>query len=176
MHKAILTAAVTLMAAVIAPVTAAAGEDGLNDLQIAHIAYTAGQIDIGYAEIAVAKTKNVAVRAFAETMLRDHKAVNEAAGALLAKLGVSPEDNPTSQTLLNNAAAKRAELSALDGAAFDKAYAGNELAYHQFVNRTLEETLIPATQNQELKDLLKSGLTTFKGHERHAETLVAKLK
>lgn len=155
---------------------ASAEDNGLNDLQIAHIAYTAGQIDIANAEQALAISENADVRAFAETMLRDHKAVNEAAGALLAKLGVSPEDNATSQALLKDANKKRAARAMLKGAAFDKAYAENELAYHQFVNKTLEETLIPATQNQELKDLLKSGLKTFREHEHHAETLVGKLK
>lgn len=174
MFKPFLTAA-AILAAAIAPAAANAGEGGPNDLEIAHIAYTAGEIDIGYAEIAVAKTANKDVRAFADTMLRDHKAVNEAAGALLAKLGAAPQDNATSQTLLKGAEAKRAELAALKGAAFDRAYAENELAYHRFVNKTLEETLIPATDNAELKALLESGLKTFRVHEGHAEALVKSL-
>src|SRR3546814_575802 len=37
-----------------------------NDAQIAHIAYTAGQIDIAAGKQALAKSKNKAVRAFAE--------------------------------------------------------------------------------------------------------------
>ena len=47
-----------------------------NDAQVAHIAYTAGQIDIDAAQ-SLQKSKNKEVRAFAEDMLRDHKAVNE---------------------------------------------------------------------------------------------------
>lgn len=175
MFKPFLTAA-AMLAAAFAPAAANAVESGPNDLEIAHIAYTAGQIDIGYAEIAVARTANKGVRAFADTMLRDHKAVNEAAGALLARLGVAPQDNATSQTLLEGAEAKRAELAALKGPAFDRAYAENELAFHQFVNKTLEETLIPATDNAELKALLESGLKTFRAHEGHAGTLVKSLQ
>lgn len=176
MFARLLTAAAMFAAATFAPFSANAGSGALNDLQIAHIAYTAGEIDIANAEQALGISKNEDVRNFAETMLRDHRAVNEAAGALLAKLGAAPEDNATSQTLLKNAAEKRAQLAALKGKAFDKAYAENELAYHQFVNKTLEETLIPATQNQELKELLKTGLKTFRVHEGHAESLVKKLQ
>ncbi len=161
--------------AVLGASAANAEDGGLNDMQIAHIAYVAGQIDIQYAEIAMKRSHNADVRAFAETMLRDHKSVNDAALALLEKLGATPEDNPTSKSLLASAAAKRAELKALKGAAFDRAYAANELSYHQFVNKTVEGTFIPAAQNAEFKDLLGVALATFKVHESHAEKLVKKL-
>ena len=39
-----------------------------NDAQIAHIAYTAGLIDIRAAELALQKSKNKEVRDFAENM------------------------------------------------------------------------------------------------------------
>ena len=54
-----------------------------NDAQIAHIAYTAGQLDIEAAELAKKKSKNKDVLAFAADMERDHKAVNEKALALV---------------------------------------------------------------------------------------------
>jgi putative membrane protein len=62
----------------------------LSDQQIAHIAYTAGQLDISAAEQAKEKSSNKDVRAFADDMERDHKAVNEKALALVKKLGVTP--------------------------------------------------------------------------------------
>ena len=43
--------------------------------QIAHIAYTAEQIDIAAADLAQKKTSNNAVKAFANETLRDHAAV-----------------------------------------------------------------------------------------------------
>src|SRR5436305_11843892 len=102
-----------------------------NDAQIAHIAYTAGQIDIEAAEQAKKKSRNKDVLAFAADMERDHKAVNDKALALVKKLGVTPEDNDTSKALTKQAADKRAELANLSGAAFDKAYIDNEVAYHK---------------------------------------------
>ena len=147
-----------------------------TDPQIAHIAYTAGQIDIKAAEQALGKSQNKDVKAFAEVMVRDHEAVNKQALALLDKLKVKPEDNDTSKSLADAASKKLEELSQLSGAAFDKAYAENEVAYHQTVNGALEKTLIPSAQNGELKSLLQTGLKLFKEHEKHAVKLVSELK
>ena len=147
-----------------------------TDPQIAHIAYTAGQLDIEAAKQALSKSKNKDVRGFAEDMVRDHTAVNDKALALVKKLNVTPEDNGTSRALTKQAADKRAELSKLNGADFDKAYAANEVAYHTTVNGALETTLIPSATNPELRSLLQTGLQIFQGHQQHAEQVAAALK
>jgi putative membrane protein len=146
-----------------------------TDPEIAHIAYTAGVIDIEAAKQALAKTKNKDVRAFAEDLARDHEAVNKQALDLCKKLNVAPADNDTSKSLVKAAETKRAELAKLSGAAFDKAYIDNEVAYHKTVNDALQNTLIPSASNQELKDLLTTGLKIFQGHQQHAELLAASL-
>ena len=92
------------------------------------------------------------------------------------KLNVTPEDNDMSKSLVKQADEERAKLDKLDGAAFDKAYAENEVAYHHTVNTALANTLIPSTTNQELKNLLTTGLKIFQGHEQHARTLASSLK
>jgi putative membrane protein len=109
-------------------------------------------------------------------MVRDHEAVNKQALALVKKLNVTPEDNDTSRTFSKQASDKLAELSKLNGAAFDKAYVANEVAYHKAVNNALETQLIPSATNAELKSLLQTGLKIFQGHEQHAEHVAADLK
>jgi putative membrane protein len=116
-----------------------------------------------------------AVKTFSDEMVRDHTAVNQKALALLDKLKVKQEDNDTSKSLAGAAAKKRQELSKLSRAAFDKAYAQNEVAYHQTVNGALETTLIPSAKNGELKNLLETGLKLFQEHQKHAEHLVSEL-
>jgi putative membrane protein len=116
------------------------------------------------------------VRAFASDMVRDHTAVNKKALALVKKLGVKPQDNDTSRQLNKQASEKRAQLSKLTGSAFDKAYIDNEVAYHKTVNDALQNTLIPSASNQELKDLLTTGLKIFQGHQQHAEQVAAEFK
>ena len=147
-----------------------------TDPQIAHIAYTAGVIDIAAAKQALQKASNKQVKAFAQDMVRDHEAVNKQALDLVKKLKVTPEDNDTSRTLSKNAADKLAELGKLSGAAYDKAYVANEVAYHKAVNGALETQLIPSASNAELKSLLQTGLKIFQGHQQHAEQVAAKLK
>ncbi|MBL0375184.1 DUF4142 domain-containing protein [Rhizobium sp. KVB221] len=155
---------------------ASAHDAKLSDPQIAHIAYSAGQIDVTAAEQALKKSKNPDVIAFAKTMERDHKAVNEQALALVKKLNVTPEDNPVSQSLSTQASKELTTLGALDGAAFDKAYVENEVAYHKAVNGALKDTLIPSAHNAELKSLLETGLTLFQEHQMHAEHLASQVK
>jgi putative membrane protein len=125
---------------------------------------------------ATSLSENDAVRDFAQTMIRDHTAVNDAAGTLIAELNVTPQDNNLSRALVAGAADKRAELSGLSGISFDCAYATNELGYHQIVNQTIAETFLPVVTVAPLKDLLTDALATFKQHEGHAESMVAGLQ
>ncbi|WP_342724917.1 DUF4142 domain-containing protein [Bradyrhizobium sp. B097] len=148
----------------------------LTDPQIAHIAYTAGVIDINAAKQAETKASNKDVKAFAKDMARDHEAVNKQALDLVKKLKVTPEDNDTSKALSKQAADKLAELGKLKGSAYDKAYIDNEVAYHKTVNAALETQLIPSASNPELKSLLQTGLKIFQGHEQHAEHVAASMK
>ncbi|MGJ4926578.1 DUF4142 domain-containing protein [Bradyrhizobium sp. HKCCYLS2038] len=148
----------------------------LSDPQIAHIAYTAGEIDIKAAKQALDKASNKEVKEFAQGMVRDHEAVNKQALDLVKKLKVTPEDNDTSRALSKQASEKLTELGKLKGAAFDKAYIANEVAYHKTVNGALETQLIPSASNSELKELLQTGLKLFQGHEQHAEHVAADLK
>lgn len=158
------------MATVLAFSTGAAAQaTGPTDPQIAHVAYTAGEIDIAAAKQALAKSKSKQVRDFAKSMVRDHAAVNEKALSLVKELGVTPESNPTSTALSTQGANKLAELAKLDGRAFDRAYVQNEVAYHQTVNDALRKTLIPNADNARLRGLLETGLKLFQEHQLHAE-------
>jgi len=159
-----------------APASAADQAAKPTDPQIAHVAYTAGQLDIAAAQQALNKSKNQDVRAFAQQMVGDHTAVNDQALALVKKLNVTPEDNPTSKNLTQQAEATRNKLASLNAAAFDKAYVDNEVAYHKTVNTALSDTLIPEAQNAELKALLQKNLTLFQTHQKHAEELAGQLK
>jgi putative membrane protein len=155
--------------------TAAATPAKLTDPEIASVAVTADQIDIDYAAIAKKISKNKAVLEFAATMAKDHGNVNKQAVALAKKLGVTPKDNPTTQSLLAQAATTKDMLNSKTGADFDKAYIDNEVAYHKAAIGVVENTLIPDATNPELKSLLQSALPIFKGHLEHAEKIQADL-
>jgi len=148
----------------------------LNDLEIAHAAYVADNIDIQYAHLALALSTNPDIHEFARTMIRDHEAVNDQALALLEKLGVEAQDNFLSQKLIADSKGIIDTLSQLRGAEFDKAYADNELSYHKAVNGLVADAFIPNIENAEVKALFEAGLEIFKQHEKHAAMMVENLK
>ena len=166
-------AATTLLVAASAAVMAADKNPAdLNDLEIAHVAYTADNIDIRYAHLALALSTNPEIHEFANTMIRDHSAVNEKALALLKKLKAAPQDNFLSQQLNRQAETTIKKMSKLRGNSFDRAYAENELGYHKAVNGLVGDAFIPNIENAEVKALFEVGYGIFKAHENHAEMMV----
>jgi putative membrane protein len=147
MYKPIVIAAGVIIA--LSAIGGGAAAAKLTDPQIAHIVYTADNLDIENAKQALALAK---------------------------KLNITPEDSPTSKSLKHAQDADRKKRDSLSDAAFDKAYADNEVAYHKAVDDALSKTLIPDAQNADLKSLLETGLKLFQDHERDAEKVAKQLK
>jgi putative membrane protein len=158
-----------------APAAAAATAAGPTDPQIAAIVVVANAVDIEAGELARTKSQNAEVKAFAERMIADHTAVNAQASALVAKLRVTPEPNDTSRSLQAGGEATRKKLQALEGAAFDEAYAANEVAYHEAVIHAVDAVLVPNAQNAELKALLLAVRPALQAHLEHARAMHGKL-
>ena len=154
---------------------AAASAQDINDAQIASIVVTANQVDIDAGNFAKTRATNPQVKQFAQQMVTDHTGVNKQATALAAKLKVTPEDNPTSQSLKSGGEANVTKLKTLKGADFDKAYIDHEVEYHQAVLDAVDKTLIPGAKNAELKALLEKTRPAFVAHLEHAKHLQAEL-
>jgi putative membrane protein len=167
-------ASVLLLAA--GNVLAQGAAPGPTDPQIAHIVVTANQVDIDAGKLAESKGSNAEVKAFGKRMVTDHTGVNAQATALVKKLGVKPEDNPTSQSLKKGGEENVKHLQSLKGAAFDKAYIEHEVAYHEQVLDAVDKTLVPNAKNEELKGLIVKVRPAFVAHLEHAKQIQAKLK
>ena len=148
----------------------------LSDAEIASVAVVANQIDISYAEIALEKSKNKEIRAFATRMVIDHNAVIQQAVDLVTKLSVTPKDNAVSQSLLEGAKKTKKSLQKAGKKDFDKTYIDNEVAYHKAVISAVKDLLIPQSDNKELKALLEAVLPALEAHLEHAEMVQMKLK
>ena len=156
--------------------TAALAQGGPSDPQIAHIVVTANQVDIDAGKLAESGGQSADVKAFGKRMVTDHTGVNKEAVALVKKLGVTPEDNPTSESLKKGGEDNLKNLKSLKGAAFDKAYVDHEVAYHQQVLDAVDKVLIPNAKNGELKALLVKVRPAFVAHLDHAKQIQSKLK
>ena len=161
--------------AALAVASGAAFAQAPTDPQIAHIVVTANQVDIDAGRLGEKQAKSPEVKAFARQMITDHSAVNKQAVALATKLKVKPEDNPTSQGLKSGGDANVKKLKALKGAAFDKAYVDQEVAYHQAVLDAIDKVLVPNAQNAELKALILKVRPAIDGHLQHAKMMQAQL-
>ena len=147
-----------------------------TDAQIASIVVTANQVDIDAGKLAEARGASAEVKAFGKQMATDHARVNASAVELVTKLKVTPEDNPTSKALKSGGDKNLATLRGLSGAAFDKAYIANEVAYHQQVLDAVDQVLIPNAKNEELKTLIVKVRPAFVSHLEHARRVQAALK
>ncbi len=164
--------AVALVAPMFVSVTQAAAP---NDAQIAAIVVAANQVDIDAGKLAESKASNADVKAFAHRMVTDHADVNKQAVELVTKLKVTPQDNPTSESLKSDGVKNIAHLKKLSGAAFDKAYIDHEITYHEQVLDAVDKTLIPNAKNEELKALLVKVRPAFVAHTEHAKQVQASL-
>ena len=147
----------------------------VNDAQIAAIVVTANQVDIDAGKLAESRATDPDVKSFGKQMATDHTGVNKQATDLVTNLGVTPEDNATARSLKSGGTENVAQLSKLQGAAFDKAYIAHEVAYHQQVLDALDKTLIPNASNEQLKALLVKVRPAFVAHLEHAKTLQGRL-
>ena len=147
----------------------------INDAQIAHIVVTANQVDIDAGRIAEAKGNSADAKMFGKMMVNDHASVNSQATELAARLKLTPQENPTSQSLKLEGETNVLSLKSLSGPAFDKAYIAHEVEYHQAVVDTLNKMLIPNAQNAELKALLIKAAPAFAAHLEKAKQIQAGL-
>jgi len=176
MKSSIFSFAILLIIAGGAVAQGAAPAAGPNDAQIASIVVTANQVDIDAGKLAEAKGSTPDVKAFGKQMVTDHSGVNQQAVALVTKLKVTPEDNPTSQSLKAGGAENVKNLEKLSGVAFDRAYVDHEVAYHQQVLDAIDKTLIPNAKNEELKALIVKVRPAFVAHLEHAKMIQATLR
>ena len=168
--------ALYLFTAVLGSGIALAWAQGMpTDPQIAAIVVTANQVDIDAGRLAEQKAHGAEVKAFAQRMVTDHTGVNQAAVSLAQKLHLTPQSNPTSESLAEGGKQNIAKLSGLSGEAFDKAYIDHEVAYHESVLDAMDKVLIPGAQNAELKALLVKVRPAFVDHLQHAKMLQSTL-
>ena len=173
--RIIFASALTLAVSAALAQGSPSADAGPTDAQIAHIVVTANQVDINAGKLAESKGSDKEVKGFAKQMVTDHTGVNKQATALVNKLKVKPEDNPTSKSLMSGGADNLKKLKALKGKNFDKAYIDNEVTYHQAVLDAIDKTLVPNAKNEELKGLIVKVRPAFVAHLEHAKMMQASL-
>lgn len=157
-----------------APVPSLHAAQTLNDPTIVAIFDEANTADIESGELAAKWGSTKAIRAFGAMLARDHKAVRQQGRDLAKKLGVTPTP-PTPDDMANEHIAAMKKLKSLKGTAFDRAFLENEVGYHNSVIAAVQNTLLPAIQNAELKRLVVTVAPAFAAHRDAAKNMLDKM-
>ncbi|HEY2898101.1 MAG TPA: DUF4142 domain-containing protein [Gemmatimonadaceae bacterium] len=173
MHVTYLVGALALSVLTLAPAAANARvtRAAVDDPTICAIFDAANTWDVETSDLAVKKGSTKEVRDLAAMFSRDHKAVRQQGRDLVKKLHVTPTP-PKDFALATDHAEAMKTLESTTGKAFDRAYLTHEVAYHKAVIDALNGTLMPATQNAELKDLEVKVGPAFQAHMLAAQRLL----
>jgi len=146
-----------------------------SDANIAAILLAANNTDISYARLAPSRAQSQQVKDFAQQMLTDHTAVNEAVMNLLNRINLNPQDNVTSLDFRDESANRRDILRELEGRAFDTTYMSNEVSYHTKLLAAIDNVLLPAARDPQLKQTISSIRPAVASHLTHAQRVRAAL-
>ncbi len=170
----------TALVAALAIATIAAGRASsqagpkLDDPTIVAIFDNANTWDIATGNLGAKKGTTKEIRDFGAQLVRDHTNVRQQGRDLATKLGVKVPALPKDFQMKKDHDAAMKKLEGLSGPAFDKAFLQNEVDYHKAVIEAVNTTLMPALQNQQVKDLVTKVAPAFKAHEDMAQNLLNK--
>lgn len=134
-----------------------------TDAEIMQIMTTANQAEVDAAKVAMSQAESKEVKDFAKHMQQEHSKNDQQGKSLAKQLKVTPKDHPRASAMKEDAKAKMATLKAAKGKEFDTTYINSQVAMHTQVLDDLQNTLIPAAQNPQLKSFLE----TTRGHVQH---------
>ena len=159
-----------------ASTAAAATKPAIDDPTIVAIFDAANSWDIETGAIAAKKGKTKEVRDFGKMLVHDHTVVRQQGRDLAAKLKVTPTPPGKDFALYQAHLKALQELKHAKGAEFDRVFLQHEVDFHQAVLDAVKGTLLPATQNAELKNLETTVAPAFQGHMMAAQKLLSELK
>lgn len=145
----------------------------ISDANIAAMVLASNNTDISYARLVPSRAQREDVKKFADRMLTDHTGVNTLVTQLLTKLDLAPEDNAISLDMRDESANKRDLMRELSGFTFDSTYMENEVAYHQKFLASIDNQMLPAARNADLRALLSAVRPAVAAHLAHAEQVRA---
>lgn len=147
--------------------TAAAQSHG--DKSFMETASQGNVTEVELAKLALKKSQNPDVRAFAEKMIHDHQMLGKKMAPFMAQAGLKPSIsmNTEHQHLFN-------KLNGLSGAEFDKQYAeAMDKDHHEDLKDFQDE--INSTQNVQLKPVVVEGEKVIAEHTKMADDLAHKV-
>ena len=149
-------------------------QPALDDATIVAIFDNANTADIETGKLAAQRGHTNEVRQFGAMLARDHQMVRQQGRDLALKLGIIPTPPSGEQSAQDHAPAMR-RLSGLQGRGFDSAFLQHEVLFHETTIAAIENTLLPAITNEELRAMVVKVAPAFKAHLDIARNLGVQL-
>jgi putative membrane protein len=143
--------------------TAAASAGATTPAAVLSQLYVANTTEIQLSKLAAKKAVSPKVKQVATKLAADHAKNREEERALARKLNIS-----LTPAALGDAAPESTavppELQGKTGTELDRAFVEHEIKEHQANIEKIQNQLLPATQNAEVKAYLQKTLTAIQGH------------
>lgn len=169
-----MTALLLALGALLGTPPAPPANPALDDATIVAIFDATNGYDIETSQLALQRSHTKAVRDLAQQFKQDHSAVRQQGRDLAKKLHVTPTP-PKENPLAHDHEQAIKNLRGKSGAEFDRAYADEEVRFHQAVLDAVSSTLLPAITNAELKAFVEKVGPAFQGHLEAAKQLQKQL-
>ncbi|HEU4588560.1 MAG TPA: DUF4142 domain-containing protein, partial [Gemmatimonadales bacterium] len=134
---------------------------------------TANQTEIQAAKDAQSKASSPQVKRFAAKLAQDHQKNDQQAQALAKRLGVDLASGAGAASESQSAA--MGELAGKTGAEFDRAYVQREIQDHQQNIDKIEQQMLPAAKDPQVKAFLQKTDKAMKNHLQMAKQLEQQL-
>jgi putative membrane protein len=147
-----------------------------TDEQITAVTNAANTGEVDQAKEAVKKAKSGKVKTFAQHMITDHGAAFKQQTDIEKKANITPQDNDTSRQIQSDGRTILSQIQGATGADFDRQYIDAQVKEHQSVLDALDNKLIPAAKNADLKSFLQKTRDKVADHLKMAKDIQSSLK
>lgn len=125
-----------------------------SDANVAAVLSEINSMEIESSRLALERSQNANVRQYAQRMIREHTALQQAQNQMLEARGMMPEHNALSLTMTRNLEPTMAQLRQLSGPEFDRAYIALQKSAHRQALTTIDTTLVPSTRDPGLRQFV----------------------
>jgi predicted outer membrane protein len=139
-------------------------DEFLTDGEIAQILVSANESEIEVASAAQGRVTSPVASTFAENMIAAHVASGEDLEALLADSNIEPDPNEVASDIEAAAAFMIRQLNNATIGNVDRVFMEGQAQFHLDVKNLIEDELIAAANDNDLRDFLEAMLTDVTAH------------
>ncbi|HEY1959300.1 MAG TPA: DUF4142 domain-containing protein [Polyangiaceae bacterium] len=144
-----------------------------SDGQIVGFVDAVNKAEIEQAHVALQKAKDPQVKAYAQMMINQHGQAQQNMHRSLSS--ITPETTPQVSQLESDAQSKLSNLQQKTGSDFDRAYIDLQIQEHQQVLNTLDNQLLSAAHDSQLKQQLTGLRPELQHHLERAQAIQSHL-